>query len=172
MVGGGGEKRTLRIAAEHADISHFGVTRIMDLDILERKLTALRRHCEAVGRDYDKVRKGIECWIFIGRNVDEAKAKLERIDATRLSKHFKKVKAIATDPPYRRSSFSSKKDISELYNIFLKEVEKILQGYISLMIPKGIKINIPKSLETVGKADLYVHGSLTRRILILKTKSF
>ncbi|UCD04163.1 MAG: RsmD family RNA methyltransferase [Candidatus Woesearchaeota archaeon] len=108
------------------------------------------------------------------KNLDfyKLKAELDKIDATKLSQHFKKAKSIATDPPYRRSSFSSKEDISELYNIFLKEVGKILQGYISLMIPKGIKINIPESLETVGKADLYVHGSLTRRILILKTKYF
>lgn len=99
-------------------------------------------------------------------------AELERIDATKLSEHFKKIKSIATDPPYRRSSFSSKEDIAELYNLFLKEIEKILQGYIALMIPKGVKINIPKGLESVGKADLYVHGSLTRRVIILKTKSF
>jgi len=99
-------------------------------------------------------------------------AKLEKLDATKLSKKFKKVKAIATDPPYRRSSFSSKEDISELYNLFLKEVEKILQGYISLMIPKGVEITIPKNLKLIGEGDLYVHGSLTRRILILKTKAF
>ena len=78
MVGGGGEKRTLRIAAEHADISHFGVSRIRDLEILEAKLSALRRHCMAVGRDYDSVRKGSACVIFIGHTEDEAKAKLKR----------------------------------------------------------------------------------------------
>lgn len=81
MVGGGGEKRTLRIAAEHADISHVGVTSIRELEILEAKLSALRRHCRAVGRDYDAIRKGSTCAIFIGRTEDEAKTKLKRFAA-------------------------------------------------------------------------------------------
>ena len=54
MVGGSGEKVTLKIAAEHADISHINAT---DLRSLENKLSILRKHCETVGRDYNKIRK-------------------------------------------------------------------------------------------------------------------
>lgn len=100
------------------------------------------------------------------------KANLAKIDATQLSKYIKRVDTIATDPPYKRSSFSSKEDISELYDLFLNEVEKILKGYLSFMIPKGIKIKIPKYLKVVGDADIYVHGSLTRRILVLKQNGY
>ncbi len=47
MVGGGGERKTLRIVAEHADIWHsFG-----DVDTLKRKSAILDDHGEAVGRD-------------------------------------------------------------------------------------------------------------------------
>lgn len=47
MIGGGGEKKTLRIVAEHADIWHtFG-----DAETLERKSTILDEHGAAVGRD-------------------------------------------------------------------------------------------------------------------------
>ncbi|GMA23417.1 LLM class F420-dependent oxidoreductase [Luteimicrobium album] len=47
LVGGGGEKKTLRIVAEHADIWHsFG-----DVETLIRKSAILDEHGAAVGRD-------------------------------------------------------------------------------------------------------------------------
>lgn len=47
MVGGGGEKRTLRIVARHADMANFAG----DPDAIRRKVAILREHCEAEGRD-------------------------------------------------------------------------------------------------------------------------
>jgi probable F420-dependent oxidoreductase len=47
LIGGGGEKKTLRIVAKHADIWHgFG-----DPEVVERKVRILRQHCADVGRD-------------------------------------------------------------------------------------------------------------------------
>ena len=47
LVGGGGEKVTLRITAEHAHIWHgFG-----DAATITRKRSVLEKHCAAVGRD-------------------------------------------------------------------------------------------------------------------------
>ena len=47
MIGGTGEKVTLRIVAEHADMWHgFG-----DADRYRQKATILAGHCAAVGRD-------------------------------------------------------------------------------------------------------------------------
>ena len=52
LVGGGGEQRTLRLGAEHADACNlFG-----DPDDVARKVAVLRRHCEAAGRDPASVR--------------------------------------------------------------------------------------------------------------------
>ena len=47
MVGGGGEKRTLRLVARYAD--QCNVTG--DVGTLARKIDVLRRHCAEVGRD-------------------------------------------------------------------------------------------------------------------------
>ncbi len=47
LIGGGGEKKTLRLVAEHADIWHS----FSSLDILRRKSGILRQHCADVGRD-------------------------------------------------------------------------------------------------------------------------
>src|SRR4051812_1472578 len=47
LIGGGGERKTLRVVAEHADAWHsFG-----DVDTLTRKSAILDEHGEAVGRD-------------------------------------------------------------------------------------------------------------------------
>jgi F420-dependent oxidoreductase-like protein len=47
LVGGGGEKRTLKLAARFADITNwFG-----DFEEASHKLAVLDRHCEAIGRD-------------------------------------------------------------------------------------------------------------------------
>ena len=51
LIGGGGEKKTLKIVAEHADIWHS----FSDAETLERKLGILGEHCERVGRDIDEI---------------------------------------------------------------------------------------------------------------------
>jgi probable F420-dependent oxidoreductase len=52
LVGGGGEQKTLKIVAEHADIWH---SFFADPDILVRKLAVLGHWCEEVGRDIDEI---------------------------------------------------------------------------------------------------------------------
>ena len=55
LIGGGGEKVTLRIVAEHADIWHgFG-----DVDVFTRKTGILDEHCAAVGRDPADIERSV-----------------------------------------------------------------------------------------------------------------
>jgi probable F420-dependent oxidoreductase len=51
LIGGGGEQKTLRIVAEHADIWHS----FADPDTLVRKLDVLRHWCDEVGRDMSEI---------------------------------------------------------------------------------------------------------------------
>lgn len=51
LIGGGGEKKTLRLVAKHADIWHS----FSDADTLKRKLAILAEHGEAVGRDVSEI---------------------------------------------------------------------------------------------------------------------
>jgi alkanesulfonate monooxygenase SsuD/methylene tetrahydromethanopterin reductase-like flavin-dependent oxidoreductase (luciferase family) len=55
LIGGGGERKTLRYTAEHATIWHsFG-----DLETFTRKSGILDRHCADVGRDPGEIERSI-----------------------------------------------------------------------------------------------------------------
>jgi F420-dependent oxidoreductase-like protein len=48
LIGGGGERKTLRLVAQYADACNF----FGDADVIAQKLDVLRRHCDTVGRDF------------------------------------------------------------------------------------------------------------------------
>jgi F420-dependent oxidoreductase-like protein len=56
LIGGGGERKTLRLVAEHGDACN-----LFDLGPEEvgHKLDVLRQHCDDVGRDYDEIEKTV-----------------------------------------------------------------------------------------------------------------
>jgi F420-dependent oxidoreductase-like protein len=68
MIGGGGEKKTLRLVAKYADACNLFVT-----PDLERKLDVLREHCVREGRGYDEILK-------TAYYVPDVGAKGERVD--------------------------------------------------------------------------------------------
>src|ERR1700684_2998965 len=71
LIGGGGEKKTLRLVAKHADIWHsFG-----DSETLERKVGILHQHCADVGRDP----AAIEISVGVKGNPEEVGPKLRSL---------------------------------------------------------------------------------------------
>ncbi|MEE8421482.1 MAG: LLM class F420-dependent oxidoreductase [Dehalococcoidia bacterium] len=78
LVGGGGEKRTLRIVAEHADEWNFvggGV------DTYLHKREVLEQHCADVGRDPSQIRHSQMAGFVIGRDDAAVTAHAEEIRA-------------------------------------------------------------------------------------------
>jgi F420-dependent oxidoreductase-like protein len=83
LVGGGGEKRTLRIVARHADMSHwFG-----GLSEVKRKSEILERYCEEEGRDPATITRTVASPVVLVENEGQARSMLERL------------------PPHRRADF-------------------------------------------------------------------
>jgi F420-dependent oxidoreductase-like protein len=56
LIGGGGEKKTLRMVAKYADVWNSTDS---ELDVLTHKLDVLQRHCDTVGRDINEIRKTV-----------------------------------------------------------------------------------------------------------------
>jgi len=73
LVGGGGEQRTLRIAARHADMTHWFP---LGLDVLQRKTGILAGYCEAIGRDPATVERTLAAPVLVA--ADEATAEQMR----------------------------------------------------------------------------------------------
>jgi F420-dependent oxidoreductase-like protein len=94
LVGGGGEKRTLRILARHGDIGHwfFG-----PLEDLKRKKEVFERHCETEGRDPSTVLLTIGAGVVLVEHERDAKAILERIPAARRATVFTATPAQAAE---------------------------------------------------------------------------
>ncbi|MFF1836056.1 LLM class F420-dependent oxidoreductase [Streptomyces sp. NPDC058231] len=75
MIGGGGEKKTLRLVAQYADACNLFAT---DVDEVAHKLDVLREHCAAAGRDYDTIEKTL---MFNRPVLDETEAFLVDVEA-------------------------------------------------------------------------------------------
>jgi len=70
MIGGAGEKKTLRMVAQYADESNLTCT----TEEIPRKLDALAAHCERLGRDRSEITVTKLVIMVIGRTHDEAMA--------------------------------------------------------------------------------------------------
>jgi F420-dependent oxidoreductase-like protein len=68
LIGGQGERKTLRIAAEHADM----VNLLCGIDEVPHKLSVLERHCADVGRDPAEINKTVLMYMVPGRDAAEA----------------------------------------------------------------------------------------------------
>jgi F420-dependent oxidoreductase-like protein len=75
LIGGSGEKKTLRLVAQYADVWN---TTDSEPDELKHKIDVLTRHCETVGRDPAEIRKTVGLFADPFADVDEYLKMLER----------------------------------------------------------------------------------------------
>ena len=88
MVGGGGEQRTLKIAAKHADMTHWFP---LGLEVLRHKKEVLERHCEAIGRDPATIELTMATPVLLAITEADGAALLARLPPERRA-------AVATTP--------------------------------------------------------------------------
>jgi F420-dependent oxidoreductase-like protein len=80
LIGGGGEKRTLKIAARWADMTHWFP---LGFDVLRHKTEVLERHCEAIGRDPSTIERTMGAPGIVTATDADTNAALERIPPER-----------------------------------------------------------------------------------------
>lgn len=64
LIGGGGEKKTLRLVAKYADACNLFA--MQGPEAVKAKLDVLRRHCEQIGRPYDEIERTALGWANLG----------------------------------------------------------------------------------------------------------
>jgi F420-dependent oxidoreductase-like protein len=74
LIGGSGEKKTLRLVARYAQACNlFGGPEV------KHKLDVLRGHCEALGRDYDEIEKTVMFPLDPGKDGENVDSMLEQL---------------------------------------------------------------------------------------------
>ena len=97
LIGGGGEKKTLRLVARYAQACNLFAG-----PELEHKLDVLRGHCEAVGRDYGEIEKTVMSPIDPGpngENVDDLLGQLRGFAALGVDHVHSRVPDVHTITP-------------------------------------------------------------------------
>jgi len=74
LIGGAGERKTLRLVAQYADACN-----IFDTPELAHKLQVLREHCERLGRDYDRIEKTAQLRFDLGPDGERVDRTIEHL---------------------------------------------------------------------------------------------
>ncbi len=77
LIGGSGEKVTLRLVARYAQMCNVSGSP----ESVGRLFGILREHCERVGRPYDEITRSIYTTVIVGRDEADVAAKRERLGA-------------------------------------------------------------------------------------------
>lgn len=118
-IGGGGEKRLLRVVAQYADA--WNIPAILPEEYAH-KLDVIRQHCADVGRNYDEIEKTLETRIMI---YEDPRA-MEKVVDWFLSFH-----AILGNPVDKALRENTARDLKRLYMLgTLEEVREKIRRYV------------------------------------------
>jgi F420-dependent oxidoreductase-like protein len=76
-IAGGGEKKTLRIAAQRAAYTNFGDG---TTEGFTHKSEVLKGHCDDIGRDFSEITRSTNFSVVIGRSEAEVEDRIARIE--------------------------------------------------------------------------------------------
>ncbi|MBO0782105.1 MAG: LLM class F420-dependent oxidoreductase [Ktedonobacteraceae bacterium] len=71
LIGGGGEKVTLKLVAQYGDACNVNG----DLETIKHKFAVIKDHCATIGRDYESIRRTVVSICCIGETDEQAEAK-------------------------------------------------------------------------------------------------
>jgi len=134
-------------------------------------LEAVAVGCRAVGADADlRMVKGARVNL---RHYGAQPFGLIVGDATRMS--VRSVQSIVTDPPYGREASTRGRRLDALLREFLPSAHSVLSkgGFMCMCCPSDVRLSPIASeagFKLVESHMVYVHRSLTRRILVLTKK--
>ncbi|HEX4203158.1 MAG TPA: LLM class F420-dependent oxidoreductase [Ktedonobacteraceae bacterium] len=72
LIGGGGEHVTLKLVAQYGDACNVSGS----LETIQHKFDVLKKHCEAIGRNYESIHRTVTLSCMIGETDEQAEAKV------------------------------------------------------------------------------------------------
>ncbi len=96
MIGGSGEKKTLRTVAKYADMWNA----MGPVDVMAHKVEVLRGHCDAVGRDIGE----IEFTLGVKFTIRDSKAEAERVLEAAMAHNRTPMSDVADDDTFWNGS--------------------------------------------------------------------
>ena len=94
MIGGGGERKTLRMVAQYADESNL----ICAPDEIGRKLDALAEHCDRLGRNRSEIVVSLQASACIAPTHEEAVAEFEAYLERNPAAEVRRASTVVGDP--------------------------------------------------------------------------
>jgi F420-dependent oxidoreductase-like protein len=137
MIGGGGERKTLRMVAQYADESNL----ICAADDLNRKLEALEEHCGRLGRDRSEITVSWQRSACIAPTMAEAQADLSAYFSRRGIN-------LETMGESDRAALTA--------NFVVGDPETVTEKFLDLRVPgiDGFTINMPANGHIPGRVTL------------------
>jgi F420-dependent oxidoreductase-like protein len=86
VIGGGGEKLTLRVVAKHADIYNLNIG---TPEYFERKVRILREHCASIKRDPNEIELSFHTDVIIGETEAEVRGLVQELIDEGLNKKYR-----------------------------------------------------------------------------------
>jgi probable F420-dependent oxidoreductase len=129
VVGGSGERRTLRLVAQYAD----GCNLFGEADAVARKLAVLRRHCDEVGRDVSAIDVSHLSTVLIGRDRDAVTTSVERLRPKRMG-----AERFARD--------TNAGTVADHY----ERAMRLVEAGITTLIMRLVDVAEPGAVETLG----------------------
>lgn len=123
LIGGSGEKVTLKLVAQYADACNvFG-----DPATLEHKFSILRQHCQAVGRDYDRIQRTAGTMCLIADTDEQARALLPDIVKAQFGDRIDAALIGSPETLRKRLSAYEAAGVQEMQLIFLTHGSAMLE---------------------------------------------
>jgi F420-dependent oxidoreductase-like protein len=131
-VAGGGEKVTLKIAAQYAQYTNFNG----GAEVFAAKSELLRGHCDTVGTDFDAIVRSSNFSTVIGTTEAEVQSRIDSIEA-RMSGPLGEQKAAQYVAQYRRPTGDTLVGTPEQVLEILAERRALGLGYSILNFPES-----------------------------------
>jgi F420-dependent oxidoreductase-like protein len=124
MIGGGGERRTLKVVAKYGDACNvFG-----SVETVKKKFGVLREHCRSVGRDYDSIVKSKLGHIVIEKDKEKVAEAVKNMSEVRRREYARLEYAIYGTPEEVRRQVEAFRDVGVEYLIVNLEADRELQA--------------------------------------------